>query len=493
MDLAENDDAEIERLLKDVEPEIREEYLDLDKYEGENDEEKLEKRNRKLEGVWSDLQATWAQNMINYIKNILEVKIDTIELPASEISRAVIIFERMNKGGTVLDTYDLVAARAARNKKQESLSKRIISYLEESIDLSDAIMSKIKVDRISSFNFTNMKCINKKDNVIDSKIKDQYLNLLSIICYKNRSNEIKKEFMNIEHILKLSSEQINDTTENVIKYLKRAYAFLNLRCGIVSINDLSYKLMILPIAYILKDDYIWNNEGILDKIEYWYWSSIFSGRYSYGQNEKCIEDIMYLGNWIVNNDRLKEVDNKYNKLKCKVLKVEDYCDKDILLRENTDENIPTAIHNTILQYVLSKQPYDLLDKKNMSSWKISKDEIDLEDHHIIPLKSCKNIKESTENIRNNKKHILNSILNRMYILKDTNRTLGDIEPYKYLKHVSDEALISNFIDVKYKTLYNGSSLDEVEGDKYKEILLNRYNKIYESIVGHLDILLRSDI
>ena len=34
--------------------------------------------------------------------------------------------------------------------------------------------------------------------------------------------------------------------------------------------------MVEPIAFSLKDDKIWKNEK-LNQIEYWYWSSIFSG------------------------------------------------------------------------------------------------------------------------------------------------------------------------------------------------------------------------
>ncbi len=76
-----------------------------------------------------------------------------------------------------------------------------------------------------------------------------------------------------------------------------------------------------------------------------------------------------------------------------------------------------SLETTFLQYILSRGPKDLLDENNvLHPWLIASGEIQIEDHHIIPLGSAKNIQESSKEIRKDKKSILNSVANRTYLL-----------------------------------------------------------------------------
>lgn len=126
-DIADIDEkrSTIKKYLIDIEPNI-EILLQC------NDEE-------NINNAWSNLSAKWSRDIINYLEGILNEEIPTIELPAEEINRAVSIFESINKGGTPLDTYDLIVAKAAKDKNLESLSKRLLEYLQESLEISDII------------------------------------------------------------------------------------------------------------------------------------------------------------------------------------------------------------------------------------------------------------------------------------------------------------------------------------------------------------------
>ncbi|MBO3273601.1 hypothetical protein, partial [Hymenobacter defluvii] len=79
---------------------------------------------------------------------------------------------------------------------------------------------------------------------------------------------------------------------------KKAFAFLHIRCGIEKVSSLSYELMLLPIAYAVANDNFWLSSSHIDKIEYWYWSSLFSGSYREKQNGRCIEDVQQLYQWL---------------------------------------------------------------------------------------------------------------------------------------------------------------------------------------------------
>lgn len=439
-----------------------------------------------LDDLLNELRQKWKVSISTYLTKILEkTEAQIISLKSNEIGRAIIIFERINKGGTKLDNFDLVVARAARSKSEDSLTKRIIQYFYENLKLSDALCCHIKGEKPNSLNLSNMEMV--KNNEINSQIKNQYLNLLSILSYVEYGNvdEVKIELTKKEKILNISYQQINEKTPKALKGLSRAYAFLQIRCGIVKISELHYKLMILPIAYLLINDEIWESREALDKIEYWYWGSIFAGEYRMYQNQVCIDDVRDLYKWIIENEKIK----RYMDLEAEIFTIKDFSDSDTLMM-NDEKEIPIAILKGILQYELSKQPVDLLyNNIILNSWDIASEKetmvngkkikITVQDHHIIPLATCTNLQESTRSIRNDKLHYLNSVLNRTYILSETNNVFSSNAPSKYLKKLEEDnntyMLNSHFIPEKYKEYLNSEAINNEY--KVKEFYKLRLEKI----------------
>ncbi|MDP4146979.1 MAG: DUF262 domain-containing protein [Bacillota bacterium] len=479
-----NQDKIIE-ILGDVEP-------DIEIYIEDNDEV-------NILDAWSKLAANWKVQIQTFLESILRQKVDIIRLQSDEICRAVVIFERINKGGTPLDNFDLVVARAARDKSCESLSKRISNLLEAETVVPDALTSLLKGSKPRVLRSSNMETI--KENEINTLIKKQYLNLLSILSYTSYGNidDIKIDLMKRDKILNIKHEDINQKTNEVIIGLIRACLFLQVRCGIVSVNDLHYNLMILPIAYLLLNDEVWSSNEKLAKIEFWYWASIIGGEYRNNQNDRCIKDIQNLYKWIVQGENIN-----YERLKERVLNVEGFCDKAILLGENDSETIPSAIHKTILQYILSGQPKDILYDFCLNAWEIAEEKekligdekikVDVQDHHIIPLRNCVKIGESTKLLRDKKNHILNSPLNRTYILSKTNNIISDSNPVKYLENVferngNNSMFVNHFISSEYKQMFEGGSPQQDETACYKEILQKRFTMLKDGIVKELDDLL----
>lgn len=435
--------------------------------------------------LFDELRQKWKLNISTYLKQILtSTEAQIISLKADEIGRAVIIFERINKGGTNLDNFDLVVARAARDSSEGSLTKRIVEYLKSDLQLNEAMPDRVIGDRPTKINLEAMETV--KNNEITSVIKNQYLNLLSILSYiqYGNVNEIKIDYTKKEKILNISYKQINHLTNDVLQGLSRALAFLHIRCGIIKINDLHYKLMILPIAYVLMKDEVWNSTKCLNKIEYWYWGSIFAGEYRMYPNQVSIDDIRDLYNWIVNGQQIK----RYEDFQAKIFNIKDFSDQDALI--GTENETPVAIHKGILQYELSMQPYDLLyNEVNLNTWDIAcekerningkKIKSEVQDHHIIPLATSKNLQESTKKIRENSNHILNSILNRTYILSDTNRIFSGNEPKKYLHEIEENnnthMLNDHFIPDQYKEYLNSSAIEN------KDCIIQFYKLRFEKL------------
>jgi hypothetical protein len=403
-----------------------------------------------IDTIWSDLRGEWKSKVKDYLTAIvLNQNLSVIDLPKDEIARATIIFENLNRGGTPLSTFDLIVAKSYNSTNQQSLRELIRDELKSNLDLM------IAGERVI-WNGELIGAIEDKNEDLHKETKEQFLNLLSIIVNSSDEvNSLKVDHIKKHSILSLDLTSINSYNKVSIENLKRALLFFNLRLGVKHINDIVYKLMILPISLVLyKLGDNWADQIVWNKLEYWYWLSLFSGRYRDKQNERCIEDIKELYDWIIENDqnsisRFNLTSQRFSS----VLNNENYSSLDVLTLQNQDYKPPTAIINALLQYELSKRPQDLyvpnvpynqldhLDlefvNRKINCMDISKDKYDIEVHHIIPLSTTTSIGQSSKQIRSDKNNILNSPLNLTFITKDANRKISNYAPKVYINAITE--------------------------------------------------------
>ena len=437
-----------------------------------------------IKRTWMQLQTKWATDVSKFLEGLLNNHIFEIELKREETSRAFAIFEVINLPGTPLHEYDLIVARAAKNKERQ-LTLRLLEILNKEFELPKSLTSKINGNKPKKSMPSEMGCINK-DNELAGDVKVRFLQMLTVISFCINTKD--PENLGIEHLkrdkfLSLTEAQINANYQLSLNSVVRAFHFLRFRCGIRSIEELPYKLMLLPIAYVLIDENIWKNEKALNRIEYWYWVSLFGGSYRLDQNSRAKEDMIKLKNFIKNKDTSED---EYTKGRYhKVLNVPEYSDEKVLLCKEKDFDIPFSIQKGILQYILSNQPYDFFEENSknarLNSWDYissTDDKFTLEDHHICPLAEKRTMKEtSTKVIRDNKKEVLNSPVNRTLISKAANRKIGSFSPDEYFKYVSDASKFGHFVRepiekeyVKGKSESEDNYYDRVCGGRYQELL-----------------------
>jgi uncharacterized protein with ParB-like and HNH nuclease domain len=474
---------DLEEILEPVDPFISE-YID--------DEE-------KIRDVWSRLGAKWAEQFKKFLNELLDQTIPIIQLPSNEIRRAISIFENINEGGTQLNTFDLVVAKAARagTSDADSLSQKIKKELKKSIKIPNALVNRSMGVNINTWTPDSLKLV--VDNKLINPVKDKFLNLLSVFCHVNYGDVegIKVEHIKRNKILSLNHEQINSETSVTLKALTRAFAFLQFRLGITDFNKLSYELTILPIAYSLRDDKVWNSDSHLSKIEYWYWASVFGGAYRENQNQQSIKDLRNLYRWI------KEGENKFKYLFEKVLDEPGYSNLEILLLKDDNHVLKTSVTNSMLQYVLSKQPRDFLTSDTgdirLNTWDIAnkkeilingrKVDLNIEDHHIIPLAHATDLDQSTRELRAEKDHILNSPLNRTYISASSNQRIKEWAPERYFKYVNELSQWGHCIPRELLIPYSQSSYSYPNKEVYYEDLLTkRYYELKKEIKSELEQL-----
>lgn len=447
--------------------------------------------NDKLSDEWAALQAQWVQKVSSELEGMPSRKMAIIHLDRVEVSRAAAIFEAINRGGIPLSTYDLVVAKSARDQTVKNLSTKIIDAVEADIQIDKIIFPRYSADARESdvvWSASDMGVV--VGNEPSNAFKDWFVNVLSLLVHVHTNKEeCGLEHIKREKVLSLSYEQVNEHSEATVVSIVRALAFLQLRCGVITGNDISYKLMVVVLAYHLADDQVWKSKEALDKLEYWYWISLFSGTYFYSQNARCVEDIKELGLFISGKR------NNFASLTSQILNLQNFVTKDILLREDDGDEErktiiePKSIKTALMQFTLSRNPSDFVrcendgDGKKLSAWSAARGEPELEVHHIIPLAEATTIGESTKNLRKDSDSIMNSSLNLTYISKHANRDLSYASPADYVEVINHMANATNYLP-------HPDMFKKVLSDKnYKTVLENRFSLLESGIKNHIASLI----
>lgn len=451
-------------LLSPVEDKIKEIFDDLN--------------NNQIDQLFDELCTRWISQVQSFIKNIINIKMPIILLEQKEAGRAAAIFEEMNNGGTALSIYDLIVAKAANaDSSSESLTTRIIQLLEK------IESNMLGINKWKASYFTDVK-----QNMLSKSFQSIYLNSLAMLVAKQNESNIDKNIISRNSVLSLTPDAINQNNAHVLKALKRAYAFLQIRCGVISEKQVIYDYMMLPIIYFISEDSIWEDEKKLKILEAWYWSWLFSGKYKERQDDQFVKDIEYLKNILEKEQEL----NVSDFISDRIMNTPDYSDKITLLNNNEaiDNIAPKAMKDAILQYILSRKPLDFIpdDDKILTAYKAAsnfeKDEdknckkYKLEAHHIIPLGIATKIGENSEQVRDDKTHVLNSPLNYTYISECANRAISNKDYALYKQE------LTNKISSHLLQLADYESLDNV-----KTCLENRFDHVQTTLKSEITELI----
>jgi hypothetical protein len=443
-------------------------------------EEKYRKNKHDQYNIrWESLKEQWIDDILDYFKDLFKVEIIIPTVKSKELARATSVFEYMNKGGTPLDSFDILIAKYAGIGDTYTLYTKLEDSLKGNLeihcDLSET-SEPIEYSPISIGLFSN-------DTII-KPLKEQFLNLLSLNRKISESGLDSVSLSDIKRSahLSLNRKAIDGQIDKSLLGLNRAISFLQFRCGIDNFNRFSYRLMILPLALVLSEDDNWNNRNILGKLEFWYWSSLFSGKYREKQNQRVIEDIKLLKKWISGNKEL-ELTNRIEK----VFKDQNYSDFATLVFEGDDKVVPKAIRDGLLSYVLSNIPNDFIEVENkLKAWEVFQSNTSLQDHHIVPLGSVSKLGESTKELRKIKDHILNSPLNRVLISNSANNTIRAMNINRYMPVLNKSVEFSQFVP---KDLPSENELNSGNTESYQIFLKSRFELISTALKRELSAFL----
>lgn len=470
----------------------------MESLEGLGDQERMRRLRKMLDAeYWEELDvsgktawdgaapllerqgAIWADAMMDYLNCCAgRLKLHEIRVPEAERERAIDIYENLNLGGITLSTFDLVLARAAKgcDVNKGSLLERILQYISLPQETyRPALAGEEMESRIEQYlrahpDFSASAYLGccKKKSELNRKYTDAFLDILSMLVHNPRyeASKVSLEQIKRNTILNLSPEEINGSYQKACAGLDRACFFLIARCGIRSIAEVHYNLMLVVAGFLLSNDAYYQKKEVHKTLEAWYWSSIFSESYEARQNETAVKDLAELLDLCEKpQDKQKPVilaERCDNVLRLPELK------KEYVLMES--ERVPgTVWSDSICQFYLARSYRNMLDHKLLHT--LCEEAAQLEKHHIIPLGNLDITYKEGEQAKKKRKdsgYILNSPFNYAYITKQSNQKIASRSIREYFRQCSDGTLAA--LGISLNRELNDGILDE---EKAKELLEER--------------------
>lgn len=379
------------------------------------------KKNGGDEELWESFKEEYAKNLLNF-------DVAVVELPRVEddedLNTIVEIFERINKTGKPLAVFDLLTARLFRRD----------------IKLRD-LWDEVYDDR-ENYNMIHTYADDRDDNTYKKNI----LRTLALMREQppKRKNLITLDIENFE-------KDWNNASRYFEKALERMSSTQNGGFGVKSSDWIPYNGIVAPTAAMLevidKQD---DNARNYERLQQWYWSVVFSQRYSSQTSTKSHNDVLEFKNWdeqepeaIMSENQLREID------------LEGVSSKS------------SGVYKGAISLILKGGAVDFFTGDSVEHHK-------LEDHHIFPKKHLKE-----KDIESDKR---NTVLNRTLIKKKTNQSIKGKSPSDYIEDM-ENALGS---EEKVKEVLKSHLITEeafyaMKMNDYEKFLREREKKLEEII------------
>jgi hypothetical protein len=303
------------------------------------------------------------------------IPVETVE--TEDHSKIAIIFERINRGGVPLDTYQLLSAWTWSGD----------------FDL------RMKFDELT----------NELDEVGFSDLRDDP-DLLLKCCAAVIRNDASSH-----SIVDLKGAEVRDAFSIFRNGILGAIEFLKRDCGVASLKVLPYKSMIIPLARCFATD---RASGFhpdakqREALKRWFWHSCFSRRYSNSVDNAILQDIAAVTQLLIGNTT--EFEKRTVKITPEYFK---------------DNVFSLAAVNTKVFVLLLAQANP---KSFLSAASVDLDEVLIscnrtEFHHIFP----KNYLASKESILDKPQQFM--LANFAFLSQKDNRSIQDKAPSEYVK------------------------------------------------------------
>ncbi len=335
--------------------------------------------NKYLESVFGSEEII--DKIWNYLEKILDYQVHVFYLYKANPEDVVILFERLNKTGIRLSTYDLLVARMYKFIKLKEKWK-------------EALSNNLYIARLAENNEENTKI--------------PYMIIQAIVLSKGFGIK-SRELMKIDE--RVLNEEEWDRAVDIFENKVLRMVFDRSKYGIIEPKWIPYfPTITIILALFLK--YSYPSE---EKIDRWYWASIFSERYSGSTETVMKQDFEQLCKWFEDDNTVPDViEELKNQLRSETLG---------LIKVRRFSN---AKYKGVFNLLFKEDVRDFFHIETSISYDIR----ELEDHHIFPRAFLKEKGIDDERI--------DCVLNRTLILGSTNRRISKKSPSEYIEEIIKE-------------------------------------------------------
>lgn len=311
-----------------------------------------------------------------------EVLIPVQEIETEDKGKVAIVFERINRAGTELDTFQLLSAWTWSSE----------------FDLKDE-MEKL-ADELDYYGFGDI-----------SENKDLLLKCCSGVILGEASPQ---------SIMSLNGEEVRNNFEKIKNGIKGSIDFLKKELKVSSLKVIPYPSMIISLSRFFSTD---KKNGILysnkqrKELLKWFWKSCFSRRYTSGVTQKHKTDMD-------NMDKLRANENEIiSNFSCEI-------DRSFFV--DNQFYLGAVNTKTFILLLASKEPKSFISGSKSDLEAVLKNASRSEFHHIFPKNFLKNKGESDKAI--------NRLANICILTSADNQKIKDKDPKIYKKMLMEEGM-----------------------------------------------------
>ena len=188
-------------------------------------------------------------------------------------------------------------------------------------------------------------------------------------------------------------------------------------CGVIIPSLIPYTTMLIPMAAVWSRQLSLRGPGIGAsrlKLTRWFWCSAFGSQYEKAPNSQAAKDFNELNSWLSGGEKPESV--------------RDFNISSIQLRNVRPKQ--RAIYRATMALVMQNGALDFYKRGKITAQLVADKKNPIDDHHIFP--------QAFLNERKVMPILRDSILNRTYIDRLTNRSLKHSAPSKYFRDILRE-------------------------------------------------------
>jgi hypothetical protein len=228
----------------------------------------------------ADLSSEQRDRLNRLLQSILDYRVAIVTLPDSTPDDEIVsTFDRINQLGTRLDIFDLAVARYYPLGIRLNELKKKLETRAEAKEILTLVGPEALLKAMALANGTEPK--NK--------------NLLRLVDLTGDRDKAQAEFYT-------RWEGARQQLEKAVTRLREAYGAARIRAKKNRIQLVPYTTIAVPLACILQEAASRGSaKALYDKIDLWYWTAVFTGRYAHSAETQAYADVKAVVSWFDND------------------------------------------------------------------------------------------------------------------------------------------------------------------------------------------------